>query len=102
MRISDWSSDVCSSDLLKGQVFLRFLVEALLKVARRNEFTLFTEERRVVDGKEHVHRRLVDMDDLQLLGVFKVGQGVTDVESFDSNDGADITDRKSTRLKSRH
>src|SRR3546814_10025891 len=36
MRISDWSSDVCSSDLLIGQAFVRrdedVLVEVLLQI----------------------------------------------------------------------
>src|SRR3546814_5659609 len=37
MRISDWSSDVCSSDLLREAVELRsVLADAALEVARRH------------------------------------------------------------------
>src|SRR3546814_6061950 len=35
MRISDWSSDVCSSDLLAACVFPRFLGQPAIKVGAR-------------------------------------------------------------------
>src|SRR3546814_7170807 len=39
MRISDWSSDVCSSDLALDQVFDRFDPEATLLVVASKTFT---------------------------------------------------------------
>src|SRR5690606_9391089 len=77
-------------DDFKGKVFFRFLIQAFLKVARRYEFTFFSEKRGVVDGKEHVHRRLIDVDNLQLLWTLKIGYGIADIESLDADHGTNI------------
>ena len=45
---------------VEGQVLLQFLLQSVVDMARGHEFTLLAEEWRVVDGKEHRHRGLVD------------------------------------------
>ena len=74
----------------QGEVFLQFFLEALVDVARSAEFSLFAEERRVVDGKKHGHGRLVDGDGGQGFGVFEVADGVADFEVLESDYSADV------------
>src|SRR3546814_8942217 len=48
MRISDWCSDVCSSDLPTGAVYPRKLLQALVALARRHGLLLMSDE--IYDG----------------------------------------------------
>ena len=59
-------------------------------MARGAVFALSAEERRVVDGEEHTHRRLVNSDGGQRLGILKVGDGVANLEALQANHGADV------------
>src|SRR3546814_9997428 len=82
MRISDWSSDVCSSDLLAEELLPRLRNPPLASAH--------------IVGEEVLTDRLVIGDRLiatQLLGDFR--------RSRRAVDGDDI-DRKSTRLNSSH
>src|SRR3546814_9473225 len=67
MRISDWSSDVCSSDLFNAQchVVEQLLVQTLLDVTAGHELAFFTAEWRVVDLEGHGNGWLVDGQRLQ-------------------------------------
>ena len=59
-------------------------------MARCNELTIFTEERRVVDGKEHRHRRLIDCNRRQRFRLIDVGNSLANLETIDTNHGTDI------------
>ena len=59
-------------------------------MARGDELTLTTEEGRVVDGKEHRHRRLVNGNGRQRLGVLDVADGVANLKLLESDDGTDV------------
>ena len=72
------------------EVLLQLLVQALLEVARGHELAVLAEEGGIVDGEEHAHRRLVDGDRLQRLGVVVVRDGVADLEAVDAHHGADV------------
>src|SRR3546814_3121194 len=58
MRISDWSSDVCSSDLL---IFARVVVIGIRRPSGR---TLAEEQRGLSDGARPAHRRAAAGRDL--------------------------------------
>src|SRR3546814_18036423 len=66
MRISDWSSDVCSSDLLRDEAEVRgdelrrrFTVFMLLKTFREHIFLLGRQKRKFADfGQIAVQARL--------------------------------------------
>ena len=74
----------------QGKVLLQFLLQAVVDMTRGNKLTLLTEERRVVDAEQHRHRRLVDGNRRQWLGILYVADGVANLELFESNDGTDI------------
>ena len=64
----------------QGKVLLQLFEQAVAQVAAGDKLALLAEERRVVDGEEHAHRRLVDLDGRQRLGVLVVADGVADLE----------------------
>src|SRR3546814_18427330 len=73
MRISDWSSDVCSSDLLPSSACHSNIARAILRVPRetlahRFEFDLIGEsiEHRLLARS---HRTLYELDDTALLAM---------------------------------
>ena len=74
----------------QGEVFLQFLLEALVDVARGAEFALFSEEGRVVDGEKHGHSRLVDGDGGQRFGVFEIADGVADLKVLKPDHSTDV------------
>src|SRR3546814_17772779 len=71
MRISDWSSDVCSSDLAVGEldlVDLRLDVVPL-HVAQRIDLDLVVEVADVADDRAVLHRpHVLDRDDVDVAG----------------------------------
>src|SRR3546814_6681274 len=103
MRISDWSSDVCSSDLDGG---------AALRIARQQRLVLFGEveqdraafEQADIAVAQHGHlaprlvaimlRRAIDRADQML--------GIVDLHFLARPARAQVADRKSTRLNSSH
>src|SRR3546814_9894571 len=111
MRISDWSSDVCSSDLLGGGLGLRRLIAARKGLDRRFERAHAEHldiDRELFDqpleieigaaraGQQHAAKRghpyLVGVG-RKIIARVHIGRGI----------GVDgLADRKSTRLNSSH
>src|SRR5690606_38726916 len=54
------------------------------------KLAFLAKKRRVVNGEEHVHGGLVNMDPFQWLGVFKVSDGITDFKILDAHNRTDI------------
>src|SRR3546814_9911997 len=111
MRISDWSSDVCSSDLLVGELDLLRHRHAVLRDARRAE-RLVEHNVAALRPQRHLHRIRQDVDTAQH-PVAGVGGKLYDFRSHSSltpysimpmmSDSRRISrDRKSTRLNSSH
>ena len=59
-------------------------------MARSHILAVLAEEGRVVDAEAHRHRGLVNRDAGQCLGVGGQGNSVTDLEAFQTDNGADI------------
>src|SRR3546814_2350042 len=103
MRISDWSSDVCSSDLFGVERYGGFILEIGLHeddvaAALRADLPELLDERRR-DALAPVrlgHRQIVDVDLASLLLEL-----LELISGQPADDGA-ILDRKSTRLNSSH
>ena len=56
-----------------------------------DKLSFLAEEGRVVDGEEHRHRRFVDSDRRQWVGLLEVADGIADLKLLQSYDGTDIT-----------
>src|SRR3546814_3606955 len=99
MRISDWSSDVCSSDEQVGDPVLGRLVERGLHDELAGTAYAIVEG---VDGRSH-HLRFSDID---MTGDARPG-AIVELRSWEDNKGQQrhslaTRDRKSTRLNSSH
>src|SRR3546814_10675491 len=101
MRISDWSSDVCSSDLVVADVHARAsdeqshkACEALVIDARRRGIPGLVPDLAVASNR-HVQGERPDGDAIFFNDKLHVGAGA----SFGDEGGGD---RKSTRLNSSH
>src|SRR5690606_41995291 len=86
--------------LLSTEIYTLSLHDALpiffksfLNVAGSNKFSIFPEERRIVDSEKHTHRWLINCDGFQGFRVFRIGNGIANFKTLD---------RKSTRLNSSH
>ena len=66
----------------KGKVFLQLPFKAFTDMAAGTVLTFLTKEWRVVDGKEHGHRRLIYADRRQRFGILKVANRVTYLEAL--------------------
>src|SRR3546814_3741975 len=97
MRISDWSSDVCSSDLViiaaLGYVVYR---RQVLAIARIGEDFLKALRIRVFD---HLQRLSMPFYDREKAGVV-VSRMTSDIDAL--SELVQMGDRKSTRLNSSH
>src|SRR3546814_3833362 len=91
MRISDWSSDVCSSDLLKQTV----LLENLQRIGHVAPERVLPPLR---DGAWGYRRK----GRFSVRYVEKKGKTLVGFREVDPRFVADIGDRKSTRLNSSH
>ena len=60
-------------------------------MARGNKLAFLAEERTVVDGEEHAHCGLVDGDWWQWFRIFKVANGVANLETLESDNGTDVS-----------
>ena len=74
----------------QGHILLKFLVEAILNLARGDVLAVLAEEGRIVDGEEHRHGGLIDLDARHGFGRLDVADGVANLETFDAGHGADI------------
>src|SRR3546814_8774602 len=106
MRISDWSSDVCSSDL---HARAQDDIAAELAVERIAHVTRIAIVRRRVAQEEGQHRRAGELLKLDPLDTIVVRLAVAEQEFAIGGDAArhiigalDQGDRKSTRLNSSH
>src|SRR3546814_10375153 len=89
MRISDWSSDVCSSDLVIGETEPRSRIEQ----AADAEHRVHQEPAQRCLGARHLALgEVVDQDQRRTQMVQQIADHVL----------AEIRDRKSTRLNSSH
>src|SRR3546814_1572006 len=98
MRISDWSSDVCSSDLLAEQQLLgQWSLQAFLNDARHRTGTHFRVVATIGDPQA---RRFIDIQLHVLVAelLFELQDELVD----HAQDLASLQDRKSTRLNSSH
>src|SRR3546814_10174148 len=107
MRISDWSSDVCSSDLKRNVAEHAVVDETQIEAAHR-----------LPAGVDRLRGQIIDLarqltaGEIVAEGVRQILAGVADRELGRSRDRADRVldvdvepvggDRKSTRLKSSH
>src|SRR3546814_5088085 len=102
MRISDWSSDVCSSDLQLHAVAGR--ADFLVDLEAALELLAVELPERAVRSQVKLLRVLVE----EMCGVFRRGLARhqrRDHEGHDDDDAgeyADQADRKSTRLNASH
>src|SRR3546814_9526022 len=99
MRISDWSSDVCSSDLLAGELGQQ--------VRMQRRAMLVGEPGDAQERRDPAHPHDVGLDDLGGTGVEELGEAIRGVEVLADGDGhrdpgGELEDRKSTRLNSSH
>ena len=62
-------------------------------MARSHKLTFLTKKRRIVDGEQHTHRRLVDGDGWQCFGVFDIGDGISNLKTFDAHQRTNFTGR---------
>ena len=74
----------------QSQVLVELLHQAVVDMARGNKLTLLAKEGRVVDGKEHAHRRLIDSDGRQWLGILGIAYGVANLKVVQAHDSAYI------------
>ena len=74
----------------QGQVLVELAFQTVGNVARSHILTILTKEGRVVDGEQHRHRRLVDGDTRQRLGLGSIGNGVANLEILDTHEGANV------------
>src|SRR5688500_7418670 len=62
-------------------------------MARSNKFAFPAKERGVVNGKQHIHGWLINRDPGQSFGHFGIGNGITNVKTFDAGNSADFARR---------
>src|SRR3546814_9100921 len=105
MRISDWSSDVCSSELAKGlgAQDLRGLHQ-LEHGDRRKQRRLLEEGDEVVAERRHHRRDRLRDDDIGkgMVGAELEGDGGFPMAARDVLQSGAVKDRKSTRLNTSH
>src|SRR3546814_2442746 len=99
MRISDWSSDVCSSDLVRCPCISR----AGADHGRLADGGSGGQDRQLDRGAQELSRREGDLGDVSMsdLGFTHIALVVQDIERSIAF-YADYADRKSTRLNSSH
>src|SRR3546814_5808476 len=111
MRISDWSSDVCSSDLEEalGKSFAHFVgadgfeqtTAMLNRKVQRGGSTRHTIAANSKDGRRlswEINSRLMTDASGQPTGVHAIARGVTEARQFEEHQRMLIEERKSKRL----
>ena len=69
----------------KRKVLVQLLHQTVMYMAGSYKLTFFSEERRVVDSKQHTHGRLVNGDGRQCFGVLVVANRISDFKPFDTH-----------------
>src|SRR6185437_12574225 len=72
------------------EILFRLFQQTIAQVTRSDEFAVFPIERGIVDAEQHAHGGFVNADDRKRFGVFRIRDGIADVEIFEAYDGADI------------
>src|SRR3546814_6558382 len=107
MRISDWSSDVCSSDLLWARVRIEDVATPEAFARDRDRVHAFYNQRRAALVLEAVvpnaaHRALARLEAEWPGEVLLVTQNIDDLHERAGSRNLIHIDRKSTRLNSSH
>lgn len=74
----------------EGNVAQKFAVQPLSEVPRRDELPLFPREGRVVDGEDHLHRGIGDLDEGHGLHAGGSAQRIADVDLFKAGKTDDV------------
>ena len=69
----------------QGEVLLQLFGQTLLDMSGSDVLAVLSEERAVVDGEHHRHRRFVNGDRVECFRVLDVADGVTYLEAFYTN-----------------
>ena len=77
----------------QGQILFQLLGQTVGYVPAGAELAFLAEERRVVDGEEHRHGRLVNADGRKRFRLLKVAYRVADFKVCQTNDGTNVTTR---------
>ena len=85
-----WISRISRSHT-QSQVLVQFFLQAFINMTRSHIFTIFTEERRVIDCKEHRHRRLINGNGRQSFRFQSIGNCLTNLKTFNTDHSTDIT-----------
>src|SRR5690606_20900128 len=72
------------------KVFFGFFKKAVAQVSARNVFAFFSKKWRIVDRKQHAHRRFVNGDRSETFRVFKIGDGIANIKEIDSTDRTEV------------
>ena len=75
----------------QGKVLVQFFHQTIIYMARCHELAVFPEKRRVIDRKQHRHRRFVDSNRRQRFRIIGIGNRFTDFKTFHTDNRTDIT-----------
>src|SRR3546814_10455246 len=100
MRISDWSSDVCSSDLLAGVALLlvwRLIIKPLLADNEASK-----AQRQALADEEDKNREEIAAAERRASEMPRYEENMATARAMAEKDPRAVADRKSTRLHSSH
>ena len=86
----------------KCKILIQLLHQTVVDVAGSNKLTFLTEERRVINGEEHTHRRFINGNRRQRFRIFVIADRISDFESFDTYQRTDVTGRHFLHLYTAH
>src|SRR5690606_7511304 len=86
----------------KCKILFSFLHQPVAKVPARYKLSILSKERRIVDGEEHVHRRLIHADYWQCFGIFRIRDRISNVEVFNAYNRTKVTRNYFTHLLLSH
>ena len=74
----------------QGKIFLQLFIETILDMSAGDELTVLSEERTVVDTESHGHRRFVNSNRFECLGVLGIANSVADLKTVNTDHRAYI------------
>ena len=75
---------------LQGHVAFQFLVEAILELARGDKLAFTSNEGTVIDPEGHMQGGFIDEDRRQGGWILEAGDGVADLDVFDTDHRTDV------------